>query len=105
MPVDERVTSDEIGHGFYRVLARYGFMETPDAPAALATSEVLKGKLDPGRTTYYLGRQTLIPARRGGMSRWRKQLFLVMARNALRPTAYFNLPPNRVVELGAQVQF
>ena len=101
--------------------AHYGFMESPDIPAALA----LLGKQGPdGRrviikameTSFYLGRETLIVSRNtpptapvpeaiGRMSMWRKRLFVLMTRNARSATAFFGLPPNRVVELGAQIQF
>jgi KUP system potassium uptake protein len=102
---EERIETRELEHGFRHVTARYGFMETPDAPAALAACEELRGLIKPAETTYYLGRQTLLPTGNTGMARWRKKLFGFMARNALRATAYFRLPPNRVVELGAQVRF
>jgi KUP system potassium uptake protein len=105
VPDSERVVTRELEPGFYQVIARYGYMETPNAPRALARSEPLKRVLQPATTTYYLGRVTLIPTGSKGMALWRKKLFRFMARNALRPTAYFGVPPNRVVELGAQVQF
>ncbi len=105
VPEDERVGTRELEHGFYHVTARYGFMETPNAPRALARSEPLRDVCRPAETTYYLGRQTLLPTGGSGLARWRKKLFEFMARNALRATAYFRLPPNRVVELGAQVRF
>jgi KUP system potassium uptake protein len=105
---DERVRCSELGEGFYQVVARYGFMETPDVPAALRllgeptnpTPVVLK----PMEASFYLGRETIIPTGKGWMARWRKRLFTVMARNAQSAAAFFNLPPNRVVELGAQIQ-
>jgi KUP system potassium uptake protein len=59
----------------------------------------------PLETSFYLGRETLLPTGASKMSNWRKKLFIVMARNAQSATAFFNLPPNRVVELGAQIQF
>src|SRR3712207_197869 len=97
-------------------------MEIPDVPGAL---KMLAGRDDNGKpvpvtladTTYYLGRDTLIatPNKRAAgdgaalegrrLGRWRKKLFILMARNAQSATAYFGLPPNRVVELGAQIQF
>jgi KUP system potassium uptake protein len=55
-------------------------------------------------TTYYLGRETLLPTGPSRLSRWRKRLFIVMARNAVTASAFFGLPPNRVVEMGAQIQ-
>ncbi len=117
---DERVRCRELGHGFYQVRAQYGFMETPDVPAILRSlgQRNDSGKpvaTKPGSTTFYLGRETLIAgaARRGAvahdgvgrMARWRKKLFIFMTRNAQSATSFFGLPPNRVVELGAQIQF
>ena len=120
----ERVKCSELGEGFYQVVAHYGFMETPDVPdvlRALGRAED-NGKPVPvklANTTFYLGRETLIaipnprrvkktdgasPEGRR-MGRWRKKLFILMTRNAQSATAYFGLPPNRVVELGAQIQF
>ncbi len=104
----ERVRCSELGEGFFQVVARYGFMETPDVPAALR----LLGEptnpnpvtLKPMEASFYLGRETIIPTGKGWMARWRKRLFMVMARNAQSAAAFFNLPPNRVVELGAQIQ-
>jgi KUP system potassium uptake protein len=119
----DRVRCSELGEGFYQVLVHYGFMETPDVPdvlRALSRAED-NGKPVPvklANTTFYLGRETLIaiPSSKrakgdGGhpegrrMGRWRKKLFILMTRNAQSATAYFGIPPNRVVELGAQIQF
>lgn len=128
VPHLERVTCTARGEGFYQVAAKYGFMETPDIPAALQQlNEQLKeagdagpngqGPLRPSDTSYYLGRETLIVTSRsakgqglpgdaaGRMAHWRRKLFAIMARNAQSATAFFGLPPNRVVELGAQIQF
>jgi KUP system potassium uptake protein len=114
---DERVECRELGEGFYQVVAHYGFMETPDIPAVLRqVSSGVDGKgLKPTETSFYLGRETLIASRRdplpglvdgvGRMAHWRKRLFILMTRNARSATAFFGLPPNRVVELGAQIQF
>jgi KUP system potassium uptake protein len=118
---DERVECRELDEGFFQVVARYGFMESPDIPEALAqlgkgpgiTRPVAIKALD---TSFYLGRETLIATRNvphrvgaldgiGRMPMWRKRLFILMARNARSATAFFGLPPNRVVELGAQIQF
>jgi KUP system potassium uptake protein len=125
----DRVRCRELGQGFYEVLAWYGFMETPDIPAVLQrlaqdTGDGRPVPLNVMETSFYLGRETLIPIdrrRRGKtgsrpalppsdlrepeMSRWRKKLFIFMTRNAQSATAFFGLPPNRVVELGAQIQF
>jgi KUP system potassium uptake protein len=118
---EDRVECKELGQGFYKVTAHYGFMESPDIPAALA----LLGKQGPDdrrvvikamETSFYLGRETLIVSRNtpptapapeaiGRMSMWRKRLFALMTRNARSATTFFGLPPNRVIELGAQIQF
>jgi KUP system potassium uptake protein len=100
----ERVAVEELGEGFYRVTLAYGFMEDPDVPAALATVQVPGLDLGPARTSYFLGRETLIPSKEPGMARWRRALFAIMARNARPATAFFGLPANRVVELGAQIR-
>jgi KUP system potassium uptake protein len=119
----DRVKCSELGEGFYQVIARYGFMETPDVPEVLRALGQAEddGKPVPvklANTSFYLGRETLIatptPKRKPGgdgapegrrMGHWRKKLFILMTRNAQSATAYFGLPPNRVVELGAQIQF
>ncbi len=94
-----------LGHGMYRMIARSGFMQSPDVPALVARC-VARGdiKAQPMTTTYYLGRQTLIVTGRVKMARWRKLLFSFLVRNSRPPTAFFNLPPNRVVELGLQIE-
>jgi KUP system potassium uptake protein len=73
-------------------------------PNALIRARALGLVLDPGDVTYFLGRETLIVTRREGMAIWRERLFVLMARNAVRATAFFRLPPERVVELGVQVE-
>ena len=109
VPEAERVTARELGSGFYQVIARYGFMETPDVPALLASLPRRPGpgpklRIVPMETTYYLGRETLLPNGPARMATWRKKLFIVMARNAQTASSFFGLPPNRVVEMGAQIQ-
>ncbi len=96
----ERVTMVEKGHGVVHVTLRYGFMELPDVPRALAATEL---HLDPARTSYYLGRETLLTDGPSKMARWRKWLFAFISRNARPATSYFALPANRVVELGQQI--
>ena len=82
----------------------YGFMEDADVPAALAFARLEGLPLDVEDTTYFLGRETLIATSAPGMARWRERLFVLMARNAGRATAFFRLPADRVVELGVQVE-
>ena len=109
VPEKDRIQCTELGEGFCTVLAHYGFMETPDVPTILRALEPppprgLGIKINLMQTTFYLGRETLIATGRAKMARWRKKLFIVMTRNAQSATAFFGLPPNRVVELGAQIQ-
>lgn len=108
---DERVSIEALGHGFFRVIGTYGFMEGPDVKEILQRCRDAGIAARPLETSYYLGREQLIPRsgpwKKGGMSMniFRKQLFAVMARNARSATQYFQLPPNRVVELGTQIEF
>ena len=100
----ERLSVDVLGDGFYKVIGRYGFMETPKVPALLALAEAHGLRARPAETSFYLGRETLLADGPARLARWRKLLFILMARNAQSATAFFNLPPNRVLELGAQIQ-
>ena len=101
---DQQITVRELGQGVFDVIVRYGFMEDPDVPAALAHARELGLELDEQDVTYFLGRETLIVTKAPGMAMWRERLFILMARNAVRATAFFRLPPERVVELGVQVE-
>jgi len=86
------------------VTVKYGFMESPDIPGVMeeCNTHGLTVALD--RTSYFLGRETLLPTGEAKMSAWRKRLFAFVSRNAVPATAYFGLPPGRVVELGMQIR-
>ncbi len=99
----KRVTVEALGGHFYRVLVSYGFTEKPDIPAALMQCREYNLILDEMDTSYFLGRETLIPKVNATMALWREKLFINMFRNAGSAADYFGLPHNRVVELGAQV--
>ena len=101
---DEQITQRALGQGVFDVIVRYGFMEDPDIPAALRLAREQGLEIDHEDVTYFLGRETLIVSRAPGMAMWRERLFVLMARNAVRATAFFRLPPERVVELGVQVE-
>jgi len=101
---DERVSVQSLGFGLYNVRIQYGFMEDPNVPEALLLARQQGLPLDTDDVTYFLGRETIIVTRRKGMAIWREKLFVLMARNAVRATAFFRLPPERVVELGVQVE-
>jgi len=94
----------ELGQGFYRVIARAGFMQQPNVPRILARCEKHGLTVSPSDTTYYLGRQTLLTTGKTRVASWRKKLFSFLAHNSRSPTSFFNLPPNRVVELGLQIE-
>src|SRR5262249_1909740 len=100
----ERLDIQDLGQGFYRVIAHFGFMETPRASPILKLCAERGLPFDMMSTTFVLGRETLVTSGRGRMARWRKKLFAFLARNAPSATAYFEIPPNRVVELGAQLE-
>jgi KUP system potassium uptake protein len=101
---DKQVTVRALGHGVFDVVVRYGFMEDPNVPQALARARDKGLELDEEDVTYFLGRETLIVTKAPGMSTWRERLFVLLARNAVRATTFFRLPPERVVELGVQVE-
>jgi KUP system potassium uptake protein len=94
----------DLGHGMFRVIVRIGFMQSPDVPKIIALCASRGLVTQSMTTTYYLGRQTLLTGGTSRFARWRKLLFSFLSRNARSPTAFFNLPPNRVVELGVQIQ-
>ena len=104
VPPEERVSIEPLGHDLFNLRVQYGFMEDPDVPEALQQAREQGLMLDSEDLTYFLGRETIIVSRRKGMAIWREKLFVLMARNAVRATAFFRLPPERVVELGVQVE-
>jgi len=102
---EERATVEYLAGGIYYVALHYGFMEDVDVPKALAAIRRDDLEFRPMETTYFLGRETLIASRRRrGMAVWREKLFALMSRNARNAASFFRLPPNRVVELGAQIE-
>jgi KUP system potassium uptake protein len=104
VPPDQQVTVRSLGHGVFDVVVRYGFMEDPNVPEALERARKQGLALDTDDVTYFLGRETLIVTKAPGMITWRERLFVLLARNAVRATTFFRLPPERVVELGVQVE-
>jgi KUP system potassium uptake protein len=103
VPLERRVEVTDKGQGIFQVVARYGFMQTPNVPSLMETCKKHGIRYELNNTSYYLGRETLLTTGKAKMSRWRKGLFAFISRNARPATAYFGLPPNRVVELGMQV--
>ena len=101
---EERVEVERLELGFVRVIARYGFMENPSIPDILKRGREKGLQFQLMSTSFFLGRETLIPSKKPGMAMWREALFAWMSRNARSATAFFRIPPNRVVELGTQVE-
>jgi KUP system potassium uptake protein len=97
----ERCEVERLEHGFSRVTGRYGFMEQPDAPKLLASAGLVSSV---EHTTFFLGRESLISSAHPGMARWRIRLFSTLTRNAQPANKFFNIPPDRVLELGAQLE-
>ncbi|HEX5846853.1 MAG TPA: potassium transporter Kup [Rhodoplanes sp.] len=104
VPDGERITLTDLGSGFYRLVIRYGFMETPDVPEALAACKAYGLKFDLMKTSFFLSRETIVPSLYPGMARWRELLFAYMALNATTAMKFFKIPTERVVELGTQLE-
>ena len=102
---EERVVCERLGHGCWRVRVRYGFMNRPDVVRALELCGALGLEFDPMQTSFFLSREKIVPVDdRPGMAFWRERLFAAMARNAGNITDFFNIPTNRVIELGTRVE-
>ena len=99
-----RLTTEDLGEGFYRLVVRYGFMEEVDVPAVLTQLEECGPRFAMMDTSFFLSRQTLIATKRPGMAIWREKLFAWMLQNSASAMEFFKLPSNRVVELGSQVE-
>jgi KUP system potassium uptake protein len=104
VPPKEQIAFESMGHGVFTMRAVYGFMQDPNVPDALHVAQTRGLDIDADDVTYFLGRETILVTHRRGMAMWREKLFVLMTRNAVRATAFFRLPPERVVELGVQVE-
>ena len=103
-PAEKRAEVTVAGEGFNRVVLKYGFMDEVDVPADLAKAGVPGEPFNMMTTSFFLGRQKLIPSKRPGMAPWREQLFAWMSKNSESAMEFFRLPTNRVVELGSQLE-
>jgi KUP system potassium uptake protein len=104
VPDADRVDMTDLGDGFHRLTIRYGFMQTPDVPAALALCKVFGHEFNMMSTSFFLSRETFVPSLNPGMALWRERLFTFMTLNATRATIFFKIPTERVVELGTQLE-
>jgi len=105
VPSKDRLSVTDLGQGIYKIVLRYGFMESPNVPAALTAAAIPDIPRDVNQLSFFLGKESLVLARSKTMVMWRKQIFLYLTRNALSASAFFELPSNRVVELGVQIRF
>jgi KUP system potassium uptake protein len=103
VPQSRRIEVEKLGKGFYSVRVHHGFFETPDVPKAMEDARRFGLALDASTATFFIGRETLVPAEHSPLGRLRNWLYRAIASNALSPTLFYNLPPNRVVELGTQI--
>lgn len=105
VPFEDRVELQRLGNSCFAMTVRYGFMNRPDVPKALAIAESLGLDIEMMETSFFLSRETVVPVSgMGGMALWRERLFATMARNAGGAADYFNIPANRVIELGTRVE-
>jgi KUP system potassium uptake protein len=105
VPIERRLEVHDAGHGFYRIILHYGFMEEVDIPRDLARIDTCGEPFNMMSTSFFLGRQKLIASkRRAGMALWREKLFAWMLKSSESAMEFFKLPTNRVVELGSQLQ-
>jgi KUP system potassium uptake protein len=104
VPADEQVTVAGLGHNCYQLNVRYGFKDEPDIPGILRHCASLGLVFEMMETSFFIARQTVISAPGGGMAPWREHLYVMMSRNARAAADYYQIPPNRVIELGTQVE-
>ena len=99
----ERVETEELGHGIWRMIVHFGFAERPALPPVLATNAAIS-PFDINETSFFVGRELPVPSLRPGIAIWRERLYAFLTRNAVAAWEYFQIPPGRVVELGTQVE-
>jgi KUP system potassium uptake protein len=104
VPEVERVTVKDLGRGFYRLICRFGFYETPDIMVALRGAKRFGLDLDPQQVSFFLGRERIVAHARSQMSAWRRWMFVLLSHNETSASDYFRLPAGRIIELGARVE-
>jgi KUP system potassium uptake protein len=101
---ERRISPRNLGGGFWQVDARFGFAQTPNVPRELGRAEIPGLELDPSQISFFVGRTTVKPSSRPGMAQWRERLYSSLVRMATRPTEFFRIPPDRVIELGTEIE-
>jgi KUP system potassium uptake protein len=104
IPDDKRLEVVELGHGLWRAVVHFGFMDSPNVPHALQLMARQGFAFDMMDTSFFLGRETVVPSVRPEMKPWQEQLFILMKSNAASASDFFCIPPNRAVELGSQIE-
>ena len=103
IPSLEKIQTEKLGGGFYRIVARYGFMEDPSLDNVFSLARGQGLDLNPETTSFYIGRENLVMAEPSSMARWRASLFMFMSRNAADATSFFRLPADQVIEVGVRM--
>jgi len=104
VPPEKRLTVNKLGKGFYTVEMHFGFFQTPDVPGSLEGARAYGLALDLDATTFFIRRETLVPARVSALAKWQTRLFIKLYASALEAAQFYRLPPGRVVELGSQTE-
>jgi KUP system potassium uptake protein len=103
VPNMEKIQTEKLGSGFHRLVARFGFMEDPQLATVLTLAKAQGLDLDLEKATFFIGRENLVLAENAALARWRAHLFILLSRNAADATSFFNLPPERVMEVGVRL--
>ena len=104
VPSLKKIQTEKIDSGFYRIVARYGFMEDPSLATLFSLARDQGLDLDPRTTSFYVGRENLVVAGTSAMMRWRANLFIFMSRNAADVTSFFTLPADQTIEVGVRLE-
>ena len=104
VPLSEQVQVQDLGHHCYQMNVRYGFKDEPDIPQVMAQGKQYGLEFEMMETSFFIARQTLIATPGTGMAVWREHLFVALSRNARGAADYYQVPPNRVIELGTQIE-
>ncbi|HYB08103.1 MAG TPA: potassium transporter Kup [Alphaproteobacteria bacterium] len=104
VPEDQRVEIRHFDHNFHSVVLRYGFMEEPNIPRALAQCRALQFRFNLMETSFFVGREKIVKAKRSPLARWRQELFIFLSNSMIGVTDFFRIPTNRVIELGGQIE-
>jgi len=103
VPESRRLEVRKLGKGFFAIEVHHGFFETPNIPRLLEGARAFGLAVDITTTTFFIGRETLVPSEHSALGRWASRIYLQLAASALSPARFYRLPPNRVVEFGTQI--